>query len=813
MWRKTLKIFFKFLRTAVIFVLSLAVYGCAGLLNSSEKDDGMKKNQNGYGSIQVIQEKDRSALDVSSIKYAKIVVSGSGIALEEEPCSGFVEVKDGKASGITVENIPSGKNRIVTVTGYDSGKNEIPLAKIRAVCTIENGKKTDVTVSKQTTAYGNVLYGIKETFDLEEIDDGNRLESIKKVINSEVNPLLYDSDKLIAELKGFSFPYAATKDDYTLHTGSVSFNYIIADNFSVSVDDPLSENISGQKADYGIKVEGILPGNWNLKISDAEGNLLEKTEVQVKSGEETDLGFIEHDGIVILMRKGKKDSGSKEYDKIHYWDLSYGSDYSGEKLSSTTWPGVSFSASVSVQKPVDESTGTEDSDHKNFYVQDFKGASAVSVLVTTSSGSKYCSSNMVCEQKGIYCVHSSGLKPVVVFGEGGGDEPVEDLNPTDEELTKCFRDDPENKKFYVFLSDSKYTANGGSVITSCKAEFNSGINDHEGKYQGPHYTMNHDSKGGFWYCSVPYADVQATNQSGQPSYNFKINENVRYAKSGNGVSPDKGLGFIPDGYIYQKFNSSSAEKNFLVLIYSWQDEEIITRNLSAAKKAKTLKDFDLTTEKGKQEISNFRLLAGTSGIYRSYHPYSDDKTGISDTSRKRMECLSELASKAGIKADINLANTSQTSATYGMPSYYQDIINKGNVLYMTDCSYTVCYTESDSPAFAKGVAKIVDFINTHEGPYQFHCAIGTDRTGVVGSVLSAMCGASWASIQEDYCKSIEMGIYEYRGPGCVRYSMQKMLGVSNIDEVEDLQKAVKDYFVNGKYLTADQIETMVSRVK
>lgn len=57
-----------------------------------------------------------------------------------------------------------------------------------------------------------------------------------------------------------------------------------------------------------------------------------------------------------------------------------------------------------------------------------------------------------------------------------------------------------------------------------------------------------------------------------------------------------------------------------------------------------------------------------------------------------------------------------------------------------------------------------------------------------------------------------MGIYEYRGPGAVKYSLQKFLGVDFVEDVEDLQKALTDKLIE-KGISKSDITTMVSRLK
>ena len=748
------------------------------------------------------------SLDVSEIKYASIRISGHDIPENEEPHLDYIEVSDGKnKSPIIINHIKTGVDRIVTVKAFDSNKNELPNYKIRAVTNIDPDVNNKVNVSKKTTAFGNVLYGIKALYNFEELESIGRMDTIRAVIDDSIHPSLFNSSKLIGELQGFSFPYSAKKEDYRLETGSVTFNYLIAQKFNVSVNDPISTGLTGQTAANGITIEDIAPGNWILTVTSPEGTVLDRNEIQIESGKNTELGHLEHDGIAILMRQGKK-SGEKEYNHIHYWNAAYDESVpENERLQETDWPGIELTEKITVTNPIDEQTGEYDSDHQNFYLFDFKKASSVKVLITNGNGkssAKYCTDDMQASKKGVYCVHSTGLNAVTKQAEAP--DPITGLKITQEHLRKCFIDDPKNKQFVILFSEELY----GSKPSSVKAEFNKGINDHDGSYRGTHYAMTRHNKG-FWYCSVPYIDVQATNQCGQPSYNFKVNDSV--------INPPS---YVPDGYIYQKFNGSSGAKKFLCLIYSSQDEEEICTRLTKAKKGKKASDFDLNTAEGQKQISNFRQVPGTQNLYRSFHPIKDDKKDLDEeTSKARMNYIAELSTKAGIKADINLSDNKQNSFTYDdntIPGYkekieyYKKIINNNAVLYMTDCSYSQCYETPDSSQFAGGIKKIIKFINEKEGPYQIHCAIGTDRTGVVCAVLAGLCGATWNQIQEDYCKSIEMGIYEYRGPGAVKYSLQKFLGVDFVEDVEDLQKALTDKLIE-KGISKSDITTMVSRLK
>lgn len=794
----------KFIHYALkIIAVSAVLTSCQNFLRGPDMQDSQNASTN-FASLKVSRttELQGRALDKSEIKYAYITVSGHDIPEAEEPHSDFIEVSDGKNKNeVIIEKIPVGKDRIVTIKAYDENKKALSSYTIRAVTDIKAGTSNSIFVSKNTTAFGEVLYGIKNIYNFEELESDGRMDTIRNVIDDTVHPGLYNSSKLIGELQGFSFPYNASKEDYILKTGAVTFNYLLSNNFNVSINDPLSTQLENQSAANGIKIENIIPGNWLITVTAKDGRILDKNEIQIESGKNKDLGHLEHNGLAFLVRCGlTTQNSSRECSTLYYSGLKYDSSVpESERLpaKSEKYPGSKSDTIITVQNPIDEQKGQPDSNHEKFYLFDFKKANSVKIILNNGSegdGNKY-TSDLSADQKGVYCVHSKALNPLTHSIEEPAD--IEGLDIKDENLKKCFIDDPENKRFVVLFSEKYY----GSTPSSVKAEFNKGINDHNAEYKGNHYTMTRH-KNAFWYCEVPYSEIQATNQCGQPSYNFKVNDSL--------IKPPT---FVQDGYIYQKFNGDQPANKFLVLIYSSQNEKEICARLTQAKKCKKLSDFDLKTEEGKKQISNFRLVPGTQTLYRSYHPYCDDKNNISDTSKKRMEILDELCTKVAIKADINLSDAGLGTPAYKMPEYYKEIIKNNNILYMTDCSYNEGYENSDSQKYAEGIKKIVSFINEKEGPYQIHCRIGTDRTGVVCAVLAGLCGASWEEIKQDYCASIEMGIYEYRGPGAVKYSLQKLLGVTFLEDVPDLQKALTDYFVNKGYLTKKEISTLQNKLQ
>lgn len=777
-----------------------------------EKKDDKNKTTFQYGSLLLPGSNTSSNaeryLSAKNISYARITVSSWDIDSETEAKLSVdnVEIENGiNKNPVIIENIPAGNNRIISVIPYDKNGEELSSQTIRGVTNIDAGKQNSVTIDKTTTAYGTVLYGIKDIYNFDLLEQEGSLKKIRDVINDKIHPSLFDSSKLIGELKGFQIPVNTDSTPYELKPGSVIFDYIIDSDFTAQINDPLSAPLKNQQAANGITISGIAPGNWKLSITDASGNTIDSTDIQIKSGSSQNIGHIVPNGIVVTARTNLTKNGNSNFKNLHFWNLTYPENTPEVEKLTQKLSKIKLTKTVLVKNPIDEQTGTPDENHSSLFVYRFSKATAVSLLLTNTRDVKYCESDITINRQGVYCIHSTGVKPVTKE-EAVSPIDLSELNISTDHLKKCFIDDYKNQRFIVLFSEKLY----GSAVTSLKACFNKGINDAEtennGEYNGNHYTMVKDSSG-IWYCAVPYSDVQETNQSGQPSYNFKVNSSI--------ITPPA---FVPEGYIYQKFNGSQGKNRYLVLIYSEHSdyftlpEKTITANLAAAKKCRKLSDFDLSTEEGKKQISNFRLVPGTTTLYRSFHPIKDDKMAISDTSKKRMECLAELSAAAGIKYDINLSDDNLKSATYSIPSYYQKLIDTDNIFYMTRCSYGTCYSQSDSTAFAEGIKLLLEKISITPGPYQFHCAIGTDRTGICGAIIAGICGADWNSIQEDYYKSIQMGIYEYRGPGCVRYAMQNFLGAENISKEKELQAKIISTLKKRTSISASTIKKAIENL-
>lgn len=107
--------------------------------------------------------------------------------------------------------------------------------------------------------------------------------------------------------------------------------------------------------------------------------------------------------------------------------------------------------------------------------------------------------------------------------------------------------------------------------------------------------------------------------------------------------------------------------------------------------------------------------------------------------------------------------------------------------------------------------------DAHAAPFEIHCAIGTDRTGVFSALLGAFCGATWEQVAEDYQKTNRMCINEYRSKALLAQSFQRLLDVNDVSKVENLQKSLWDYFTtttlnNQPILTKEKLEKLCEKL-
>lgn len=144
----------KFTKIVSAFALGIALLftGCSNLVEENTEQSSE------YGTL--IYGEDIRAINVDSVKFAKVFVTGNGIksALTSEA----TKVEKGRGS-VTIEKIPVGKNRIVTVQGYSdpNATAEVVDAVLRAVIDINPGVNTlpliDWDVSRKGYVYNELF--------------------------------------------------------------------------------------------------------------------------------------------------------------------------------------------------------------------------------------------------------------------------------------------------------------------------------------------------------------------------------------------------------------------------------------------------------------------------------------------------------------------------------------------------------------------------------------------------------------------------------------------------------------------------------
>ncbi len=385
---------------------------------------------------------------------------------------------------------------------------------------------------------------------------------------------------------------------------------------------------------------------------------------------------------------------------------------------------------------------------------------------------------------------------------------------TEDDLNKCYIDNRAEQKILFLYDFEKWAQEAKLKSAYVRGSFTSWKDK-------PDYQMSYSKNLNLCYASVPYSKVSTIGNSGHPEYKFYINGTYMAAAE---------YDFITEGYCFH------TSDNNLVVLFEKDDLASVIEQSNIAGKVKTLADFDLETRLGQEEISNFRLVPGTKKLFRSYHPYYPSRAEYA-TEKYRLENLQKLAVEEGIKSDINLTDdytgkagqdvkwADGSASKVEIPAYYQSILDNESVLNVKTAAnkvpdYDTVYNKPDSDNFNEWVQVIVDFIidEKHQAPFEIHCAIGTDRTGVFSALLGALCGATWNEVCVDYEKTNRMGINEYRSKALLEQSFRRMLGVESLESVVDLKASLWEHFenttLNGEpVLTKTKLEALVEKLK
>lgn len=313
-----------------------------------------------------------------------------------------------------------------------------------------------------------------------------------------------------------------------------------------------------------------------------------------------------------------------------------------------------------------------------------------------------------------------------------------------------------------------------------------------------------------WTYECNLEDVMIPGNSGFPEFKFYVIAEVEYEVRIVEATSIRKKDEVMEPAMQNPFPGFQMSTNCLILLPS-DNPRVVIENAKTAGKLKKLKNFNLENPADVATISNFRLVPGTTKLFRGYHPYKISRPNY-DTEEKRIALVNKQLRDNGIKSIITLSGDESIDIKKEKISVYvSDIRQAGNQLFI-DTHYNTVYYASNSREFGNMMAEVIRFVGSHPGPYYVHCRLGTDRTGVVSANLAALCGASWNEIASDYQKTNDMGIKEFRDYRLLQYSFEKMLG-KKISEIEDLQKEISGYYLREKFITQAELDSLLNNLK
>lgn len=297
---------------------------------------------------------------------------------------------------------------------------------------------------------------------------------------------------------------------------------------------------------------------------------------------------------------------------------------------------------------------------------------------------------------------------------------------------------------------------------------------------------------GLWVLKKPINEVNIPGNSGQPEFRFVVDGDAWLAP----VSDEPGYQFL----------------NNCIIVWPGDDIRRIVERETIANTEKKLADFNLASDHDQHTLANFRRVPGTGKLFRSYHPFKKSYANL-DTEAARIGMVTELMKRNAIQSIICLSGDEAPVGDEVISGYQQNIIDDHHQCFF-NTTYQTVYYQSNGPEFATLIKKSVEFMIDpyHKAPFLVHCRLGTDRTGMVAAIIAALCGASWDEIRADYEKSNHLGIKEFRDDKLIQYAVEHMLD-KKIDNRSDLQTEITKYFIDGGWLTGDQINILRTKLK
>ncbi|WP_081878898.1 tyrosine-protein phosphatase [Photobacterium sanctipauli] len=251
---------------------------------------------------------------------------------------------------------------------------------------------------------------------------------------------------------------------------------------------------------------------------------------------------------------------------------------------------------------------------------------------------------------------------------------------------------------------------------------------------------------------------------------------------------------LPGHYFNNQFN---GEYNHLLFLTPPSDSTLAAISRASQHSYQIKSEASHFTDKA--QLANFRVVTGgemaVGSMYRSYHPVIASRSAhpqLAAIERLRQATVRDLIEQAGVRTVINLCDSGDDISRIASdfpPSYYQRCCQQGQV-FSVPMAYETVYFMSDRNqpfnddelGFEDGIRRVISVIAEVEGPYLVHCRLGSDRTGVVSAFLQLLMGSDKAAVEENYLKTNEMGIGEYRSFRLLARSLIACLGTECFEQ-------------------------------
>ncbi len=311
-------------------VLSLFVLGCANSLeeNSSGAVQGTGYIRVGTSETENLdtENKKNRALDYETLGTAQVKIY---YQQELKLCSTaavYVPISSEGKGTFTIENIPTGNNRVVEVKSQVSGAVLYAL-----IDQIKEGDNGIITVNWDSTPLGSVYYNlIKARTDISEYGNtekesySEKIESLIKTHN--VHPSLIDAQAIAL---------GTSDSDFILGYGTVKVTASGCSGYSYQITDIATKKQSVSSSSYSAELKAT-PGTWCLWVFDSTGAKVETKTIAVAEDAETSVKLSYEEAVTgkIVLHVPT----SLGYSYIWAWNPSEDSDnYTGG-----TWPGKSM---------------------------------------------------------------------------------------------------------------------------------------------------------------------------------------------------------------------------------------------------------------------------------------------------------------------------------------------------------------------------------------------------------------------------------------------------------------------------------------